>query len=182
MTMSRQSFRNSLIIAVSSFLVAAAPGAAEQEQAKQEPIVITSKQMQADKLGDTVTFEGDVILKKEDMTVYSDSLVVYYDARSKGVKDIEAHGNVVVRREGRVALADKAVYSSREEKIVLTGDARIIENDNQLGGERITLFMRDDRSIVEGGRVLFYQDKSEDKAADKKQKKDRRGKTLETSR
>jgi lipopolysaccharide export system protein LptA len=69
----------------------------------------------------------------------------------------------VVRQEGRVALANKAVYYSKEEKIVLTGEPHIIENENKLGGERITLFMRSERSIVEGGNVLFYQDKQEEK-------------------
>ncbi|OGW35447.1 MAG: hypothetical protein A2010_02455 [Nitrospirae bacterium GWD2_57_9] len=142
----------------SLLLMAAAPQAARQGKGKREPIVITASRMEADKLGDKVTFKGDVTLKKEAMTLYSDSMTVFYDARSKGVNEIEALGNVVVRKEGRVALSNKAFYYSREEKIVLTGDARIIENENQLGGERITLFMRDDRSIVEGGKVLFYQD------------------------
>jgi len=140
-------------------LVAAMPAKSGLEKGKREPIVITSRRMQADELGDKVTFTGDVILKKEGMTLNSDSMVVFYDVKTKGVREIEASGNVVVRKEGRVAHSNKAIYDSREEKIVLTGDARIIENDNQLGGEKITLFMRDDRSIVEGGKVLFYQDK-----------------------
>jgi len=140
-------------------LVAAMPAKSGLEKGKREPIVITSRRMQADELGDKVTFTGDVILKKEGMTLNSDSMVVFYDVKTKGVREIEAAGNVVVRKEGRVAHSNKAIYDSREEKIVLTGDARIIENDNQLGGEKITLFMRDDRSIVEGGKVLFYQDK-----------------------
>ena len=55
--------------------------------------------------------------------------------------------------------AFNASYYSSEEKIVLTGDARIIENENQLGGDKITLFMRDDRSVVESGKVLLYQDR-----------------------
>ena len=122
-------------------------------------MVVTSTRMEADELGNTVTFIGDVILKKETMTLTSDHLVVFYDPASKSVREIEALGSVVVRKDGRVALADKAVYYSTDEKIVLTGEARIIENENQLGGERITLFMRNDRSIVEGGKVLFYQDK-----------------------
>lgn len=143
----------------SVFLVAAMPVIGGTEKGKREPIVITSRRMQADKLGDKVTFTGDVTLKKEGMTLNSDSMIVFYDVKTKGIKDIEASGNVVVRKEGRVALSNKAFYDSREEKIVLTGDARIIENENQLGGEKITLFMRDDRSIVEGGKVLFYQDK-----------------------
>ena len=132
--------------------------AADKEPAAREPIAITANRMDADKLGDIVRFSGSVVLKKENMTLNSDYLVVYYDPPSKGVREIEALGNVVVTKEGRVALANKAIYYSSEEKIVLTGDARIIENENQLGGDKITLFMRDDRSIVEGGKVLIYQD------------------------
>jgi len=132
------------------------------DKGSREPMVVTSDRMEADQLGSTVTFISDVTLKKETMTLTSDRLVVHYDPPSKSVREIEAVGNVVVRKEGRVALANKAVYYSREEKIVLTGEPRIIENENQLGGDRITLFMRDDRSIVEGGKVLFYQDKADD--------------------
>jgi len=157
--MLKRFFRNSFFMIASVVLVAAMPLTGGPEKGKREPIVITSRRMQADKLGDKVTFTGDVTLKKEGMTLNSDSMVVFYDVTTKSIKDIEATGNVVVRKEGRVALANRASYDSREEKIVLTGDARIIENENQLGGEKITLFMRNDRSIVEGGKVLFYQDK-----------------------
>ncbi|OGW55528.1 MAG: hypothetical protein A2Z46_09020 [Nitrospirae bacterium RBG_19FT_COMBO_55_12] len=161
--MSRRSFRNSVLILIAVFLAGAATGPNKPALKEREPVVITSKRMTAEKLGDKVMFFEDVMLKKEDMTLYSDQLIVFYDAPTKGVKEIEALGNVVVRREGRVALANRALYYSREEKIVLTGDARIVENENQLGGDRITLYLRDDRSVVEGGRVLFYQEKSLDK-------------------
>lgn len=150
--------RNSVVVLIAVSFLAATPHPVRQQKGKREPIVITAGRMEADKLGDKVTFRGDVTLKKEAMTLNSDSMIVFYDARSKGISEIEAVGNVVVRKEGRIALSNRASYYSREEKIVLTGDARIIENENQLGGERITLFMRDDRSVVEGGKVLFYQD------------------------
>ncbi len=150
--------RNSLLIAASLFL-AAATHADNQDKRKREPMVITARHMEADQLGDKVTFTGDVVLKKEGMTLSSDSMVVLYDAPRKGISEIDAFGNIVVRKEGRVAFSNQAFYYSNEEKIVLTGDARIIENENQLGGERITLFIRDDRSIVESGKVLFYKDK-----------------------
>ena len=158
--MSRRFFRNSLCITIAALCLLAQPLASDAlEKGDREPLVVTSTRMEADELGNTVTFLGDVILKKETMTLTSDHLVVYYDPATKGVREIEALGGVVVRKDGRVALSDKAVYYSKDEKIVLTGDARIIENENQLGGNRITLFMRNDRSIVEGGKVLFYQDK-----------------------
>ena len=160
--MSRRYFRNSLLVIAAVAVLAAVPALAAQSVAKEaEPIVITSNHMEAEKLGEKVTFSGNVELKKEGMTVTSDQMVVFYDPGSKNIREIVARGNVVVRKEGRIALANLATYSLREEKIVLTGDARIIENENQVGGQKIILFMRDDRSIVEGGKVLLYQDKIE---------------------
>jgi len=144
--------------------------AASPEKTKREPVAITSNSMEADKLGDTVTFMGNVVLKKAGMTLTSDTMVVFYDPRSRDIKEIDAYGNVVVRKEGRVAYSNKASYYSREEKIVLSGDARIIENKNQLGGDTITLFMNEDRSVVESGKIMFYQNKQEKSGEEKKRK------------
>lgn len=161
--------RNSLlfVVALLACAAASASGAEKPEKTERVPIVITSNRMEADKLGDTVTFTGDVTLKKEGLTLAADSMIVFYDSGTKDVREIDAHGNVMVRKEGRIAFSNDAYYYAREEKIVLTGDARIIENDNQLGGDKITLFLRDDRSIVEGGKVLLYQEKRAEGATPK---------------
>jgi lipopolysaccharide export system protein LptA len=146
-------------MAASVFLIAATDASTRPGDNAREPIVVTSNHMEAEKLGDKVTFSGNVTLKKESMTLSSDTMIVFYDARSKDIRQIDAHGNVVVQKDDRVAFSNDASYFSSEEKIVLTGDAHIVENENRLGGEKITLFMRDDRSLVEGGNVLIYQDK-----------------------
>src|SRR3972149_4923016 len=160
--MLKRFFRNSVLAALSLLCAAAGPsGREDPDEGKREPIVITSDSMKAARLGDIVEFMGNVTLKKEGMTLYSDAVTVFYDQQARGIREIDAQGNVVVRKEGRVAHSNRAQYYSREEKIVLTGDARILESDNELGGDRITLFMRDDRSIIEGGKVLFYQDAAE---------------------
>jgi lipopolysaccharide export system protein LptA len=159
--MSKQFSRNSLSVVVSLLLLAATSVEGRPGKNAREPLVITSNSMDAEKLGDRVTFTGQVTLKKESMTLTSDVMVVYYDPGSKDIRKVEAHGNVTVRKEGRLAFSNDALYSSREETIVLTGNASIIENENRLGGEKITLFMADDRSIVEGGgKVMFYKDKA----------------------
>ncbi|MCK9419282.1 MAG: hypothetical protein M0R70_07895 [Nitrospirae bacterium] len=159
--MSKQCFRNSLFLAASLFLIAATSGNARPDKNAGEPLVITANRMHAEKLADTVTFTEKVTLKKEGMTLSSDVMVVHYDAGSKEIKAVEAHGNVAVRKDGRVALSKNALYSRKAGTIVLTGDASIVENENKIGGEKITLFMADDRSIIEGrGKVMFYKDKS----------------------
>ncbi len=157
--MSKQCFRNSFLFAASLFLIAATSGSARPDKNTREPLVISSKNMHAEKLGDKVTFTENVTLKKEGMTLTSDVMIVYYHAQSKDIREIEAHGNVVVRKDGRVAFSNNALYSREGGTLILTGDASIVENENQIGGEKITLFMADDRSIIEGrGKVMFYKD------------------------
>ncbi len=159
--MSKLCCRNSLLLVITLLLIAARADGAQFDNKTREPLVITSDRMEAVNLGDKVTFTGDVTLKKEGMTISSDVMIVYYDSVSKDIREIEAHGNVVVHKEGRVALSNDALYSKAEETIVLTGNASILENENKIGGEKITLFMADDRSIIEGGsNVMFYKDKA----------------------
>jgi lipopolysaccharide export system protein LptA len=169
--MSKPYFRSSLLGAFAAVILAAGVNAAELQKKIDSPIVITADRMEAEKLGATVTFINNVVLKKEDMKLTSDRMVVYYNPGTKDIGEIDATGHVVVRKEGRIALAQKAHYYNRDEKIVLSGDARIIENEKELGGEKITLFLRDDRSIVEGGKVLLYKDAPVTKSSDTKRKK-----------
>jgi lipopolysaccharide export system protein LptA len=159
--MSKQFSRNSLFIVASLLLIAATSVEGRPSKNVREPLVITSNSMNAEKLGDKVTFTGKVTLKKAGMTLTSDVMIIYYDIGSKDIRKVEAHGNVIVRKEGRVAFSNDALYSNLQETIVLTGNASIIENENRIGGEKITLFLADDRSIVEGGgKVMFYKDKA----------------------
>jgi len=156
--MSKRSSRNSILALLSLVLAAAGHAEAARIEETREPIVITAESMKAVELKGEIEFTGNVLMKKEGTTITSDEATVYYDEQAKGIQEIEARGNVVVRKEGRVAHSQRARYYSREEKVILTGEARILENENELGGDRITIFLRDDRSIIEGGKVLFYQD------------------------
>lgn len=160
-TPSKQCCRNSILLAAALLLIEATSDGAPMNKKTGEPLVITSDRMEAEQLGDKVTFTGNVNLKKEGMTLSSDVMTVYYSAGSKDIRKVEAHGHVVVHKEGRVARSNKARYSRREGTIILTGNASILENENKIGGEKITLFMADDRSIIEGGgKVMFYKDKA----------------------
>lgn len=150
--------RTAAVLVLCSALTAAAHAGETGDRPRQrEPIVITSDSMKAAELTQQMEFSGNVILKKEGMTLYSDKAIVSYDERSRSIREIDARGNVVVRKDGSTAHAKRAQYYSSEEKIVLTGEARIIEDENEIGGDRITLFMRDERSVVESGKGLLYQ-------------------------
>lgn len=69
---------------------------------------------------------------------------------NRSVSMIEAIGRVVIEKaEGR-AQCQKAVYYEDEKKIVLTGDPVAWQKGTRVTGEKMTMYLADDRSIVEG--------------------------------
>ena len=56
----------------------------------------------------------------------------------------------IVRSLGGTAIADSAVYHQALETIVLTGNPVVKQENNYVEGNRITLFLKEDRSVVEG--------------------------------
>jgi len=130
----------------------------EQKKSDQE-MVIHSSTLEADDKKGIIIFTGDVEAKRDDFTVYCQTMTVYYEKSSDPKKSDEfagridrivAIGNVkIVRAEGGVATGEKAEYYQRDEKLVLTGNPKVKQNDNSVEGDRITLFLKEDRSVVE---------------------------------
>jgi len=139
-----------------------AQSASSENQAKEgaaKPIVINSTILEADNKKKTVTFTGDVDAQMDNFAVYCHKIVVYYEeapekngSKETGTKidKIVATGDVkIVRAEGGVATGKKAVYYQLDEKLVLTGNPVVKEKNNFVEGDRITLFLKEDRSVVE---------------------------------
>lgn len=82
---------------------------------------------------------------KKDMTTSSVS--------NRSVNRVEAIGTtnqVKIDYEHGSAICQKAVYFSDEEKIILTGDPVAWEKGTRVSGKRITIFLAEERSVVEG--------------------------------
>ena len=139
-----------------------AQSASSENQTKKgaaKPIVINSNTLEADNKKKTVTFTGDVDAQMDNFAVYCHKIVVYYEEapEKKGsgeagtkIDKIVATGDVkIVRAEGGVATGKKAVYYHLDEKLVLTGNPVVKEKNNFVEGDRITLFLKEDRSVVE---------------------------------
>ena len=116
------------------------------------PIDIASDTVEGDQKQNTVSFKGNVIAKQEDITIQTDLMVVYYDPETKKLKEVIAHGNVRVVQADRRATSRKATFHQNENKVVLDGDVVIREGDNVLRGERVTYYIDEERSVVEGAK------------------------------
>jgi lipopolysaccharide export system protein LptA len=128
-----------------------------------QPIQITSDMLEAFNDKRLVVFSGNAVAIQGDVIIRSDKLLIYYkkaasEGRPKEAKDvepagdlerIEAKGRVNVTKGNRVATGDEAVFEQDAQKIVMTGNAVMQEGKSVIRGHKITLFMAEDRGIVE---------------------------------
>ncbi len=120
------------------------------------PIDITADHLSADSAKESVTFEGNVVVTQDDVTLHADRVFAEYSRGVKAIEKITAEGNVRVVQSGREARAARAVFYNLEQKVVLSGGADLAYGGNTLKGETMTLYLRENRSVVsggEGGRV-----------------------------
>ena len=115
------------------------------------PIHIVSDRMVADNKNQRIYFIGNVTATRGDLVIHSDRLEVYRNVKTEKIDRIEAIGRVDIRRDGKYATADKAVYDDGEQKIVLVGNPKAWENDNIIVGHKMSFYLKTDQLIVEGG-------------------------------
>lgn len=163
----------SILLAANSL----APAGESAEKGKKEPIFITSDQMEVDRKKNTISYKGRVVTVQGEMTMKSEKLTAYYHPDMKQLKEVIAEGKVQVTQGDRVATGTKAAYNNQDQTIILTGNPAVRQGNSQVSGSRITVFIGQDRSVVEGGnqrvRVTIFPDevaKKEkgDKGQDKK--------------
>ena len=62
-------------------------------------------------------------------------------------------------KDTRVITAQNAVYHADEEKVVFTGEPRAVDGDNMVTGTKMTIYLKDDRSVVEHSKVYLKSKK-----------------------
>ncbi len=135
------------------------------------PIVIDSDRMEAFKRDGLVIFTGNVVAKQENSVQTADRMEVYLDDKGERVLRIVSTGNVkIVTEDCRTGTARRAEYYDDDQRLVLIGDAKVWQEDNVVTGERIVMFLADDRSEVEAGpqgrvKSVFYPKRDEEKEA-----------------
>jgi len=116
------------------------------------PIDIASDTVEANQKQNIVTFQGNVIAKQENITLYASVLTIHYDSETKGIKMVVAIGNVKIVQLERRASGQKATFHQDQNKVVLEGEAVIREGENVIRGDRVIYYVEEERSVVEGGK------------------------------
>jgi lipopolysaccharide export system protein LptA len=139
-------------ISILSLLVlcSAAAFAEEQQAAKNEPIQIEADNMKYYGDKQMSHFTGNVVVIKGDLKMTSKEMEVYF-TEEKEVKEIFSKGDVKIEREGLLALSGFARIYQQEQKVVLTENARVWQEDNYLEGDKVTLFLDSEKLFVDKG-------------------------------
>ncbi len=125
------------------------------ETDRDQPLEITSHTLEVFQEQQKSVFIGDVVAEQGEMTLYTDRLTVIFDGQND-VRRIEADGAVRIEDPLRNARGDRAVLDRDEDTLILSGNAEVVQGDNRISGDEITLFIGQNRSLVrsnDSGRV-----------------------------
>ena len=122
---------------------------------KDTPLVITADSMELQRKKNTIIYRGNVLVEREDVRIASDVLSARYDPENSVLKSVVAEGKVRVNQGGREMTGDKAVFDGLKETIIVSGNTVVRDGKNSISGDRITIYVKEDRSVVENteGRV-----------------------------
>jgi lipopolysaccharide export system protein LptA len=132
-------------------LSALAPAAFAAPAASREPLKIKSDTLKADNENKTATFEGKVVARQGDLTLYADRLLISYSGAGQELSRVEAFGNVRILQGNRQASGAHAVYEPKEARILLDGSPKVVQGEDVITGKLITYFVNEQRSVVTGG-------------------------------
>ena len=137
----------------------ASPGQAAV--AKDNPVHIVSDTLEAYQQQKKVVFIGHVVAKQGELTIRGDRLTVFYveegnsgpneEGLAGKIDRVVVDGNVKITQKKVVATGEHVVYFSKENKIVLTGKPRVEKGKDFVLGDKITLYLDSEKSVVEGG-------------------------------
>jgi lipopolysaccharide export system protein LptA len=139
---------------------------------RSQPVTVDADRMERFGKESLVIFIGNVIARQNSSVQYAERMEVYLDEKGDRILRAVSTGNVrIVTRDCKTGTAKRAEYYDLEQRIVLSGNARVWQEDNVVTGETITIFLSQDHSIVQGGKqervkAIFYpKDETRDEAA-----------------
>jgi lipopolysaccharide export system protein LptA len=127
-----------------------------------QPVTVDADKMERFGKEGLVVFTGNVVARQNNSVQYAERMEVYLDeAGDKILRTVSTGAVRIITRDCRTGTARRAEYYDLEQRVVLIGNARVWQEDNVVSGDTITIFLSQDRSVVQGGKdervkAVFY--------------------------
>jgi lipopolysaccharide export system protein LptA len=117
-----------------------------------EPVSVKADALEFDYRSRVLTYKGNVVVEQGDVTLRADTLTLALQVADEvGLSAVVADGGVRLSQGERWATAGHAEYDGSERVVVLSENAVLHEGPNQLSGERVLVYLDEERGVVEGG-------------------------------
>jgi lipopolysaccharide export system protein LptA len=147
--------------------VGIAPKAKNGKDDATQPLTVDADKMERFGKASLVIFSGNVVARRDNSVQYADRVEVYMDEKGDRVLRTVSTGAVrIITKDCRTGTSQRAEYFDLDQRVVLSGSARVWQDDNVVSGDTITIYMAQDRTIVEGGKQervkgIFYSQKDD---------------------
>ncbi len=111
-------------------------------------VAITGDNLQINSKEKIATYSGNVKVVQGETTMFSDLLVIHLDATGRKLQQAIATGNVRIVDTKITATGDKGILYNEEQKLELTGHAKVWQDNNTVTAHRILVYLAD--QILEG--------------------------------
>ena len=122
-------------------------------------------------------FRENVKMVQEELVVHSDIMIVYFKEKTaqtpspigqlpsenskKEIRVIEAKGHVKIAKGESRATCARALYDKLKERIILLGSPVVWQAGTRVSGQKITMFLKENRSVVEGDTRVTIEEGAE---------------------
>jgi lipopolysaccharide export system protein LptA len=119
---------------------------------RREPITVTADALEFDYRSRLLTYKGRVEVTQGDIKLNANTLTItLQDQTDNQVKEVVAEGQVRVTQGTRWATGGRAVFDQTRHTVVLSQNAVVHDGPNEVSGDRIVVYLDEQRSVVEGG-------------------------------
>jgi lipopolysaccharide export system protein LptA len=143
-------------------VLAQPPASARKGEDRAQPVTVDADRMERFGKESLVVFTGNVVARQNNSVQYADRMEVYLDEKNDRILRTVSTGSVrIITRDCRTGTAARAEYLDLEQRVILSGNARVWQDDNVVSGDTITIYLSQDRSVVQGGKqervkAVFY--------------------------
>jgi lipopolysaccharide export system protein LptA len=120
------------------------------------PINIKSDSLSVDYKNNSAVWRGHVHAVRADGEMTSDTLQVTYGKDFHELQQLIASGDVRISRGTQWSHSDHAVLNEANQTVVLTGNPVVHDGNDQITGNKITVYLKTGESVVEGAKAVIF--------------------------